>query len=96
MSLTVGLSDRLIEIDDAGLRRELRVIDSAQGRTVSRGGRELVNFSSNDYLGLAADPRLREATKAAVDEFGAGAGASRLISGTLRPHAGVGRAVGGI
>ncbi len=61
------------------------MVDSAQGRVVRREGRELVNFSSNDYLGLAADQRLRDAAKAAIDEFGVGAGASRLISGTLRP-----------
>ncbi len=81
------LVGRLAEIEAAGLRRSLRVVDSAQGRMVRVGDRELINFSSNDYLGLAADPRLGEAAKAAVDRFGVGAGASRLISGTLRPHA---------
>ena len=49
-------------------------------------GRQLVNFSSNDYLGLAADPILRKAAIAAIEEFGVGAGASRLISGTQSPH----------
>ncbi len=81
------LVSQLAEIEAAGLRRTLRVVDSPQERVVRVGGRELVNFSSNDYLGLAADARLREAALAAVDEFGVGAGASRLISGTLRPHA---------
>lgn len=81
------LTERLAEIEGAGLRRRLRVVESSQGRVVRVGGRELINFSSNDYLGLAADARLREAAKGAVDEFGVGAGASRLISGTLRPHA---------
>lgn len=46
----------------------------------------LVNFSSNDYLGLADDPRLREAAKAAIDRYGVGAGASRLVSGTRPAH----------
>ena len=49
-------------------------------------GRELVNFSSNDYLGLAAEPFLKEAAKRAIDEFGVGAGASRLVCGTVSPH----------
>jgi glycine C-acetyltransferase/8-amino-7-oxononanoate synthase len=49
-------------------------------------GQRLSNFSSNDYLGLAADPLLRDAAKAAIDEFGVGAGAPRLISGTQSPH----------
>ncbi len=81
------LDDQLAGIDSAGLRRRLRVVDGPQGRVVRLGGRELINFSSNDYLGLAADGRLREAALAAVDEYGVGAGASRLISGTIRPHA---------
>jgi glycine C-acetyltransferase/8-amino-7-oxononanoate synthase len=49
-------------------------------------GRRLVNFASNDYLGLAVEPALREAAKAAIDLYGVGAGASRLVSGTLSPH----------
>ena len=48
--------------------------------------RRFINFSSNDYLGLANDPRLREAATSAIDKFGVGAGASRLISGTQSPH----------
>ena len=68
------------------LDRHLREIGSAQGPEVEIGGRRLINFSSNDYLGLANDPRLREAAIAAIDKFGVGAGASRLISGNLSPH----------
>lgn len=68
------------------LHRKLREIGSAQGPEVRIVGQQLVNFSSNDYLGLANDQRLREAAKAAIDEFGVGAGASRLISGTQSPH----------
>src|SRR5207248_9330765 len=68
------------------LDRHLREITVAQGPEVEIGGRRLINFSSNDYLGLANDPRLREAATAATDEFGVGAGASRLVSGTLSPH----------
>ena len=68
------------------LDRHLREIRSAQGSEVEIAGRRLINFSSNDYLGLANDPRLREAAIGAIGEFGVGAGASRLISGTQSPH----------
>jgi 8-amino-7-oxononanoate synthase len=68
------------------LDRHLREICSAQGAEIKTGGHRLVNFSSNNYLGLANDPRLREAAIAAISEFGVGGGASRLISGTQSPH----------
>jgi 8-amino-7-oxononanoate synthase len=68
------------------LDRHLREISSARGPEIEVGGHRLINFSSNDYLGLANDPRLREAAIAAIGEFGVGAGASRLISGTQSPH----------
>ena len=68
------------------LDRHLREICSAQGAEIETGGRRLVNFSSNNYLSLANDPRLREAAITAISEFGVGGGASRLISGTQSPH----------
>src|SRR6266487_368169 len=68
------------------LDRHLREIGSAQGPVVDLVGQRLINFSSNDYLGLANDPLLRDAALAAIGEFGVGAGASRLISGTQSPH----------
>src|SRR5712691_8770253 len=68
------------------LHRKLREIGTAQGAEVEIVGQRLMNFSSNDYLGLANDLRLREAAKEAIAEFGVGAGASRLISGTQSPH----------
>lgn len=68
------------------LHRRLREIGSAQGPEIEIVGRQLINFSSNDYLGLANDPILREAAIAAIEKFGVGAGASRLISGTQSPH----------
>ena len=58
------------------LHRRLREIGTAQGPEVEIVGQQLVNFSSNDYLGLAADPILRRAAIAAIEEFGVGAGAS--------------------
>ena len=68
------------------LYRKLREIGTAQGAEVQIVGQQLANFSSNDYLGLANDPLLKAAAAAAIDEFGVGAGASRLISGTQSPH----------
>ncbi|HET7731926.1 MAG TPA: 8-amino-7-oxononanoate synthase [Usitatibacter sp.] len=85
-----GLADRLAgglaALDRDGLRREPRVLQSPQGARVRVAGRELLNFSSNDYLGLAAHPSIREAAHAAIDAFGFGAGASPLVSGNLQPH----------
>ncbi len=81
------LAEQLAAIDAANLRRRLRRLDSPQAVESLVDGRPLVNFASNDYLGLANDPRLRAAAIAAVERFGAGAGASRLICGTLAPHA---------
>jgi 8-amino-7-oxononanoate synthase len=78
--------EQLQALHARSLHRKLREIGSPQGPEVRIVGRELVNFSSNDYLGLAADPILRQAAIAAIEEFGVGAGASRLISGTQTPH----------
>ena len=76
----------LDEIRDAGLWRELREIESAQSARIKFGGREFINFSSNDYLGLAGHPALSQAAREAIEQFGVGSGASRLICGSLQPH----------
>ncbi len=80
------LRRELESIREAGLLRELRRVDSAQGPRIEIDGRTLLNFSSNDYLGFANHPALKEAAIKAVEKFGAGAGASRLICGSLAPH----------
>src|SRR6059058_5379437 len=87
-------ADQLKALRAAALDRHLREIDSPQGPEIEIAGRRLINFSSNDYLGLANDSRLREATISAINEFGVGAGASRLISGTQSPHRDLERALG--
>jgi 8-amino-7-oxononanoate synthase len=79
------LSRRLEALSEQGLLRELRRVDSAQGSRIKIGGKTFLNFSSNDYLGLANHPALKEAAIKAVENFGAGAGASRLICGSLAP-----------
>jgi 8-amino-7-oxononanoate synthase len=76
----------LAELKAHSLLRKLREFDSPQQPAMATAGKELINFSSNDYLGLATDPVLREAAKAAIDKYGVGAGASRLVCGTLAPH----------
>jgi 8-amino-7-oxononanoate synthase len=76
----------LADLASAGLLRTLRPLDSPAGPRVTREGRELWNFASNDYLGLAAHPALAEAFIAGIRDFGAGAAASRLVSGSLPPH----------
>ncbi len=85
-ALDEDLVARLRELDEAGLRRFLRRLDSPQGPRVEIDGRWVGNFSSNDYLGFASHPRLREAAAAAVGRSGAGAGASRLICGNFASH----------
>jgi 8-amino-7-oxononanoate synthase len=81
-----ALRERLAVIREQGLYRQLRRLDSPQSPRVDIDGKTLLNFSSNDYLGLANDPAIKEAAIEAVKKFGAGSGASRLISGSLAPH----------
>ena len=80
------LTERLDALHARGLRRELRRVDAPRGTRIQIDGRTLLNFASNDYLGLAGDPLLKEAAIRAVEKFGAGSGASRLICGSLAPH----------
>ena len=84
-SFTDELNSRLAALRQQGLFRELRRVDSPQGSRLQLAGQSLLNFSSNDYLGLASHPALREAALRAVNRFGAGCGASRLICGSLAP-----------
>src|SRR5262245_4885926 len=79
------IDDDLNDRRRRGLFRARRRLLSAQGARVRLRGRELVNFSSNDYLSLAADPRLARAAGRAARRYGCGAGASPLISGLLPP-----------
>jgi glycine C-acetyltransferase/8-amino-7-oxononanoate synthase len=77
---------RLEELRESGLHRRLRLIEGAQGPRVLLDGRSVLLLCSNDYLGLAGHPRVRGAAAEAALRWGAGAGASRLISGNMEPH----------
>jgi glycine C-acetyltransferase/8-amino-7-oxononanoate synthase len=77
---------RLDALARRALLRRLRTIDSAPGAEVDLEGHRVLLFSSNNYLDLAAHPRVTEAAINAIRRYGVGAGASRLVSGSLRPH----------
>ncbi|HSP41817.1 MAG TPA: 8-amino-7-oxononanoate synthase, partial [Luteolibacter sp.] len=81
-----GPHDDLEQLESAGLLRSLKPIDSPAGPRVVRDGREMWNFASNDYLGLARHPRVEAALVEGVKTYGAGSAASRLVCGTLPPH----------
>ncbi|MGH2969913.1 MAG: 8-amino-7-oxononanoate synthase [Solirubrobacteraceae bacterium] len=76
----------LEQLRDAGLLRSLRVIESPQGASVTLEGRPVLLLCSNDYLGLAAHPGVSAAAADAALRWGAGAGASRLVSGNMALH----------
>jgi 8-amino-7-oxononanoate synthase len=69
-----------------GLERSVTTLGRASPGRIEHAGRSLTNFASNDYLGLAADPRVKEAAAKAAEAFGGGAGASPLVSGWREPH----------
>ncbi|MBL9015352.1 MAG: 8-amino-7-oxononanoate synthase [Myxococcales bacterium] len=93
MSLDDDARAELEALDAAGRLRTPRVIEGTTGPTCVVEGVELDNFSSNDYLSLAADPRLVSAATQAMEREGFGAGASRLITGTQASHAALERDV---
>jgi 8-amino-7-oxononanoate synthase len=80
------LSKELEKLQQTGLYRKLRRVEDDQGPTLLLDGREVINFSSNNYLGLANHPSLCQAAKEAIDRYGCGSGASRLISGNMTLH----------
>jgi 8-amino-7-oxononanoate synthase len=82
------LDDALADLDRRGLRRELRVRTTSQrGDRIEIDAQSLVNFGSNDYLGLAGDPRIAAAARSAIESQGWGAGASPLVTGYTSLHA---------
>jgi glycine C-acetyltransferase/8-amino-7-oxononanoate synthase len=80
------IAERLSELERLGLSRRLRMISGPQGPTVLLDGRPVLLLCSNNYLGLADHPRIREAAAEAARRWGVGAGASRLVSGSMTIH----------
>ncbi|HEX3693550.1 MAG TPA: 8-amino-7-oxononanoate synthase [Solirubrobacteraceae bacterium] len=80
------IAERLAELESLGLSRRLRTVSGPQGAHVTLDGEPVLLLCSNNYLGLADHPRVREAAAQAARELGAGAGASRLVSGTMDVH----------
>jgi glycine C-acetyltransferase len=86
LAKTDFLAADLETLRDEGLYNQIRSLESAQGASISVAGRDVLNFCSNNYLGLANDPRLVAAAKSALDEYGIGPGAVRTIAGTMSLH----------
>jgi glycine C-acetyltransferase len=80
------LSDELASLKTQGLYRRLRVLDDKQAARTTIDGREVINLSSNNYLGLTTHPRLEEKALAAIAQFGVGTGSVRTIAGTMAIH----------
>src|SRR5215813_3288946 len=86
MNLIENLAAQMGELRKAGTFKEELVLQTAQGPRVKVGGREVLMLTSNNYLGFANHPRVREAQKEAVDRWGAGLGSVRFICGTQELH----------
>lgn len=80
------LEENLQELKGAGLYNEIDPVEGPNGPKIKVGGKELINLSSNNYLGLATDADLKKLAKDAIDKYGVGAGAVRTINGTLDIH----------
>lgn len=80
------LSENLEDLKNKGLYNVIDPLESPNGPIIKIKGQELINLSSNNYLGLATDNRLKNVAKEAVDKYGVGAGAVRTINGTLELH----------
>jgi glycine C-acetyltransferase len=83
---TNWIIDELSNLKEAGLYTTIRTLESPQGAWLTVDGREVLNFCSNNYLGLANHPKLVEAAKKAIDSYGVGPSAVRTIAGTMEIH----------
>ena len=87
------LTTELSELATNGLTRRRRVLESPCGRTATVNGKNVLNFASNDYLGLAGNADIAQAMAAGATQWGAGSGASHLVSGHLAPHEALEKAI---
>ena len=85
-SKTQWIEDELDGLRQAGLFTNIRTLGSPQGAWLTVDGRRVLNFCSNNYLGLANHPRLVEAARQAIEDYGIGPAAVRTIAGTMGPH----------
>src|SRR5258706_16205999 len=83
---TAWIERELTQLKDQGLFTNIRTLQSPQGAWLTVDGKHVLNMSSNNYLGLANDPRLIEAAKKAMDQYGIGPAAVRTIAGTMDLH----------
>jgi len=86
MNKTDWISEEIAALRTAGLFTQIRTVSSAQGAWLVVDGRRVLNFCSNNYLGLANHPRLTAAAKSAIDQYGVGPAAVRTIAGTMQLH----------
>jgi 8-amino-7-oxononanoate synthase len=86
MNMIEALNQKLALLDEQSLTRQRRVVETPCAPRVTVGGRPMLAFGSNDYLGLAAHPRLVAALREGAELYGVGSGASHLISGHSRAH----------
>ena len=86
MSRVDWIDEEIEGLKESGLYNVIRTIDSAMDAWVTINGRSLLNFCANNYLGLANHPRVKEAAKKAIDDYGVGPGAVRTIAGTMSLH----------
>ncbi len=86
MNMIESINQKLALLDEQSLTRQRRVVDTPCAPRVTVGGRPMLAFASNDYLGLAAHPRVVAALREGAELYGAGSGASHLISGHTRAH----------
>lgn len=84
--LDIFLRENLEDLKGKGLYNTIEPLESANGPMIKINGKELINLSSNNYLGLATDKRLKDVASEAIEKYGVGAGAVRTINGTLELH----------
>ncbi len=85
-SKTAWIEAEIARLKEQGLFTNIRTLESPQGAWLTVDGKRVLNFSSNNYLGLANDPRLIEAAKQEMDKYGVGPAAVRSIAGTMSLH----------
>ncbi len=84
--LNIFLQDGLTDLEQKGLKRTLRLVEGAQEARITIDGQKVLNFCSNNYLGLANDPRLKQAAIECIQREGLSSGASRLVCGNMNAH----------